>query len=78
MKQNTAIGVVQLYAVTPAVLPTKIRDGLLDIVTATVQENTATIDEQIAYTLSALEDLSRVKHIREFDTLTAALIDLMI
>ena len=78
MKQNSAIDVVQLYAVTPAVLPTKIRDGLLDIVTATVQENTATIDEQIAYTLSALEDLNRVKHIREFDTLTAALIDLMI
>ena len=78
MKQNTAIGVVQLYAVTHAVLPTKIRDSLLDIVTATVQENTATIDEQIAYTLSALEDLNRVKHIREFDTLTAALIDLMI
>ena len=77
MSQNTAISIVQQYAVTPAVLPTKIRDTLLDIVTATMQED-ITVDHLIVDAIGALEDLSRVKHIREFNTLTAALIDLMI
>lgn len=40
MSQNTAIGIVQQYAVMPAALPTKIRNILLDIVTTTMQEDT--------------------------------------